>query len=417
MTKFAMTKPKPTSTASKPQIRLSAKKQWLFRGVLLLFVWGLLEVVSFCSLAFLDTRYPMDPLAAITQERVESFLKTHYDPVCGWISPKDRPDVNSLGARSLHEYDNLPQTISVYGDSWAYGLGLPVADSWPMLLEKAASRGVLNFGVNGYGTDQALLRLEDIHDTVPSSIVLLCITVENINRCVNIHKAFYQAQGFAPKPRFVLSQNGMELLNPFDERDKVRDITLQNPDKLVSLARDHDYWFPEMTLWGKPWSISFPYSVQLCARIPFLARRVRIGMTDVSSHTYLYHDEETFAVMQGVVRRFRDYAEEKDFTGLVVIFPTLRDVRRYLATDEIGYQPLRGFLASEGIPFVDLLEPFARDPDYPRVFLHRKHHLSRVGSEIATQNVLRLLTENHVVRAAHEARSSRTSPAEVVNDR
>jgi hypothetical protein len=386
-----------TSQRQSRKLQLSAKKRWLFHAVQLLLVFVALEVFSYVGLRWLSTRYPMDPMAQITAPRVQSFLQVHYDPNCGWGPPRTRNDINSLGARSLHEYQDLHKTISVYGDSWTFGLGVEIADSWPIQLEKMANCGVLNFGVNGYGTDQALLRLEHTYAQAPSATVLLCITLENINRCVSINQAFYQAKGMAPKPRFVVEGGRVSLLNPFDSPQKVRDLILDHPEKLVALAQVYDYWYQEKTLFGRPWSISFPYSVQMAARMPFLVRRARIGLTDVSAHIPLYHDEQTFAVMRGILRRYRDLAAQKRFTPVVLILPTLREVRRYLATRQIEYQPLHDFLDSESITYVDVLGRFADHADYPALFLHREDHLSPSGCQVVAGVVYQALVDRGAI--------------------
>lgn len=394
---------KPTS-----QRQLSATKRWLFRGVTLLLVFGLFELLSYSALRGLNTRYPMDPLAEITAERVESFLRLHYDRNCGWVPSRSRDDINSIGARSSHEYSDLAHTIGVYGDSWTFCYGIPVQDGWPMQLEEMANRGVLNFGVNGYGTDQALIRLEQTYDRAPAATVLLCITVENINRCVNIHKAFYQARGVSPKPWFNASDGNVSLHNPFDTPEKVRDLLLEHPEKLVGLARAHDYWFRERSLFGRPWSISFPFTWQACARVPFLIGRARIGLSDVSSHVPLYHDEQTFAVMRGILRRFQTLAREKEFTGNVLIFPTLRDVRHFLNTGKIGYQPLRDYLESEKTVYLDFLDEFSRHPDLRSLYLHGKDHFTRAGSRIVAASVMHMLADQGAM--ANRSRQQSITP-------
>ena len=139
--------------SAKPGKQLSARRKWSFRVATILLVLLFFEIASYISLHILDRRYPMDPLAKITPEKVNGFLSRHYDPDLGWAPrPTHGGDINSIGARSTHEYEKLENTISVYGDSSTFGVGVPVEDAWPTLLEEKLGRGVLNFGVGGYGT-------------------------------------------------------------------------------------------------------------------------------------------------------------------------------------------------------------------------------------------------------------------------
>ncbi len=157
-------------------------RKWIHRLILASILLVIIEVGSYVGLRLLDRRYPMDPMAAIDPERVEVLLADYYDPDLGWTYDRVLPDLNAMHARSTHEYRDLSKTVSVYGDSYAYGADVPVADAWTTLLEEASGAGVLNFGVPAYGTDQARLRLEKQYGRVPSPTVVLCVLTENITR-------------------------------------------------------------------------------------------------------------------------------------------------------------------------------------------------------------------------------------------
>ncbi len=75
------------------------------------------------------------------------------------LKPRCVPDVNSLGYRD-HEFTaakNGKRRILFFGDSFVLGAGVPPARSLPKALERRLGPGVevLNFGVYGYGPDQA----------------------------------------------------------------------------------------------------------------------------------------------------------------------------------------------------------------------------------------------------------------------
>ncbi|HKQ46883.1 MAG TPA: SGNH/GDSL hydrolase family protein [Phycisphaerae bacterium] len=366
-----------------------------------------LEALSWLGLHLLNLRYPMDPMGAITPASVNSFLDGtnrlwQYDADLGWTGRQNSRagPINSLGARSRHEYHNLRHTISAYGDSYTFCHGASVDDAWPTLLESRLNVGVLNFGGTGYGTDQALLCLEKQYDRAPSSTVLLCIQPENINRVVSIFKGFYES-GFAPpKPRFILKAGGMELFNPWKTPEAVRDILIDHPEKLLEMARRYDYWFGYGAALGAgaPWQIRFPYSYRLAARVPFLYSRVRIAVTNRAAHTALYDPNcEAFAVMKAIILRFRAFASAKGSNGLVVILPPPRDIYRFAEHGELTYQSLHDFLNEERIPFTDLIEELAGEPDIPASFVNRSDHYSRKGSEIAAREIAAFLARENAV--------------------
>lgn len=376
---------------------LRKRRKWLFRAVILLTLIAVLEVGSFVALTLLGRKYPMDPMAGIQPERVEALLGKYYDPDLGWTYDRafeGGGELNSIHARSTHEYRDLWGTISVYGDSYAFGMDVPIEDAWPTLLEKEAGIGVLNFGVPSYGTDQALLRLEKQHGRVPSATVLLCVLTENINRCVNVYGGFYRPESFVFKPRFVLQDGRLEVFNPFSNVAEARDILLTHPDRLIAIAKEHDHWYQELELFGRPWSIEPPYSLQLAVRIPYCLRRLQGGISDVGLHVPLYKEgTESLEIMKRIMSRFRDFAAERRFKGLVVIFPRIRDVRTMVATGEVGYQTLRDHLTAEEIPYIDLVEVLADQPDVSSLYVRGLEHMTRAGGEIIVPEVLRFLEQ------------------------
>src|SRR5512147_1251033 len=92
-----------------------------------------------------------------------------FDSDLGWcirpngVSKNGLFRANAVGLRGDRDYAPQPPTgvtrIAVFGESFVHGDKVANEETWPHLLEIAAADvEVLNFGVNGYGTDQALLR-------------------------------------------------------------------------------------------------------------------------------------------------------------------------------------------------------------------------------------------------------------------
>jgi hypothetical protein len=86
------------------------------------------------------------------------------DPDLGWRyrsgfrSPTDR--INSQGLRALREYSSRPAPgifrVAAFGDSYVYGTEVPDGECWAARIEELdPGIEVLNYGVGGYGVDQA----------------------------------------------------------------------------------------------------------------------------------------------------------------------------------------------------------------------------------------------------------------------
>lgn len=169
--------------------------------------------------------------------RIEEFLAVQewatvvYDPFLGWAY---RPNslrqggiftVNSAGIRSRREYARVPPDdtlrIALFGDSFTAGEDVGDEETWGRQLEirlnEAGLRAeVLNFGVGGYGMDQAFLRWERLGKGFAPDLLVFGLQPENLKRNVNVFRqALNPRPGALPfsKPRFILQNDELALVN------------------------------------------------------------------------------------------------------------------------------------------------------------------------------------------------------------
>jgi hypothetical protein len=155
----------------------------------------------------------------VTEARYARIL-TIRDPILGWGWPPSRvhDHLDSTGARFSPAYPEPGnECVTLYGDSFTYGVGVREEYAWGNTLAERLRCRVGNFGVGGYGTDQALLRfMHNPND--PSSVAVLGIYADNIQR--NVNRVRYFLAGGDPlliKPRFVLGDDGALKLCGFTE--------------------------------------------------------------------------------------------------------------------------------------------------------------------------------------------------------
>jgi len=173
------------------------------------------------------------------------------DPELGWTL---RPDVsglmsdepwqadlatNALGFRDIpHGKKAAGVTrVAVLGDSFVFGSG--VKQDEPLTRRLAALLGpsfdVVNLGVPGYGTDQALLTLRRWGPRLSPDVVLAGFFWNDIME--NASAEMYGMQ----KPRFVLEGGGLALVPPGGKRNRGAsahlDAALGARSHLWSLAR------------------------------------------------------------------------------------------------------------------------------------------------------------------------------------
>jgi hypothetical protein len=107
--------------------------------------------------------------------------------------------------------------IAAVGDSYTFGLEVPYEDTWAHRLEVGLGPEfqVLNFGVDGYGVDQAYLRYRRDVAAWKPEIVILSVIDDDVRRTMCVY-GFLCFPGFGmpfAKPRLVLTARGPTPVN------------------------------------------------------------------------------------------------------------------------------------------------------------------------------------------------------------
>lgn len=169
-------------------------------------------------------------------EKVEFYIENSerttimFDDTLGWVyrpnSTRQHGEftINGAGLRSQGEYSQtpLPDTlrIALFGDSFTASTDVRDEESWGYLLDEALQQAgiraeILNFGVAGYGMDQAYLRWQNQGKGFAPDLVLFGFQPENLNRNVNVFRQIYASYTSIPlsKPRFILNDGKLEVVN------------------------------------------------------------------------------------------------------------------------------------------------------------------------------------------------------------
>jgi hypothetical protein len=151
-----------------------------------------------------------------------------YDSLMGWTLGPNRRSANGLyyssseGMRAPHEGVSFAKPsqktrIALVGDSYTFGEDVTYEDTWGHLLEKALGPEyeVLNFGVPGYGVDQAYLRFtKDVQEWKPK-VVIFSFIAHDVERTMTVYTPLNYPAWDMPfsKPRFILRDRALEPLN------------------------------------------------------------------------------------------------------------------------------------------------------------------------------------------------------------
>jgi len=350
--------------------------------------------------------HPLPPFAALTHPKQHGKLDSMdeapkgigvFDVELGWTwapstASTDGPfAIDALGARGPREYGFRPmpgkRRMITFGDSFTFGDEVPVEASFQWQMEELdPALEVLNFGVSGYGTDQALLRYERIGRGLSTDVASLGILLENIGRNVNRYRPLWNTlTGICvTKPRFVLSPQGsLELVpQPFASRSELRAAILDG--SVLERVAEHEYWSGPAVPTGR---------ISSLARIAagYWAYRQR-----TPARLWRDPDGEPFQVTVTILERFHRTAL-KDGARLapILIFPSREDLDRYALAGRPYWSALFAELDRRGIPYVDLIAPLtarARELGDSKD-LYYGGHLSRGGNLVVAREILAWLRE------------------------
>lgn len=316
------------------------------------------------------------------------------DPELGWITiPGARSDgaaITASGIRATHDYADAPPPgvvrIAAFGDSYVHGDEVTTDETWEAALERALpDTEVLNYGVGGYGLDQALLRYERDGARKAPHVVLIGVITDDVLRGVNVFRPFLAPDTghVLTKPRFLLDGAGtLQLLpNPLPGVDAYRAFLADPVPKLREIVR-HDDDAPPLSDAGPLDALA---SVRLVKLLSATLRRSGDGARQIR-HGELNLDAEPSRLALAVLRRFVGRVRANGAEPLVVLFPDRTELDARRDGRAITYRPLRDRLIGEGIPVVDVLDGFdALAPGWTTGKILRRSHYGPWGTELVAR--------------------------------
>lgn len=280
----------------------------------------------------------------------DSFLRVH-DPLLGWAAGHADDMVwDTVGSRVIPAFPNPLETqplISLYGDSWTWSWPVDAEQAYSNVLAALLGDRVHNFGICGYGTDQAYLRFATNRiDTAP--IVVLGVLSENILRNVTgFLDLINPASGYGLKPRFTLGpERQLEYVPPISlSRLEFRPF-LENPEWFCP----DDYFAPYSRSHAGVARIEFPYSLSLTRVVR--GYRFRAAIQGRPRWAEFYNADHPSGALQVTVEIITRFVEDATIRGkrpLVVMIPTGEDLAYFRSHQRWTYRPLLDELESRGL--------------------------------------------------------------------
>ena len=388
-----------------------------------LFVVIILEAVSYVAGAFLEkwsASIDVKRKYQIYYEQKEMISKMFrsdtndiFDPDLGWAY---RPNYhgrqynnNSIGLRGTREYEPVPPQdiirIAAFGDSFVYGSEVGDLDTWTYQLESLLPNvEVLNFGIGGYGTDQAFLRYLKLGKQFSPHIVLIGFMSANLRRNVNIYRRFINPSELVHfKPRFTFDDNNELVLLPSPVKSPEEFWRFYERPELIKELGHLDFSY-------KPFVYENPF-YDYSASIRLLSQVVEAGIRRVSSSKRLYNgryfnpESEAFRITVEILKRFNAEVKTIGATPIVLMFPGYDDISGDVSRRVKGYQPLVDELRLQHIEVVDLSSAFGEVVTKTQHFMRGGHfspHSNRLVAEFLAGYLSERLSLQDVSGATHE---------------
>ena len=297
--------------------------------------------------------------------------------------------INTQGLRSTREYLPHPPSgvlrVAAFGDSFVYGNEVADSASWPALVEQLfPGVEVLNYGVGGYGVDQAYLRYCEEGTALSPSIVIIGFATDDLRRVVNVYRRFISNREIPlAKPRFILDARGRLVLlpNPLPHPSDYERFLLAPRDVVELGARD--YWY-QASIYRNPlydYSATVRLLTNLWLRISerYFAsdRLLRGGEFNTSS--------AAFRIQTALFEEFAVAVQMAGARPLVVILPDRESVAAARQGQRTIFDPLVTALAGRGIEHVDVTEAFRQAQGNPNSWFMIGGHYSPTGNRIVAQ--------------------------------
>ena len=305
---------------------------------------------------------PPEPIVRAWIDQRNTAVYLAPDELLGWVPRPSSAGLtyvsNAQGVRAFptdRVYTSTPAAgrvrIATFGDSFTHCDEVTNDHTWQYALEQSDPRlEVMNYGVPGYGTDQAHLRHEREIGRARPHISVLGIWVENICRNLNIFRFYLvPSGGMSAKPRFVLQGDQLELIKGAALTDDEVLRTHLDPSTQPLLAKD--YWFDPYSVANYPWRYS--RAVASVETLHFAWRRAQ-----TRDALYEYRAPEGIDLTVAIAQAFATTARAHGSRPVVLIIP-MRDFLDTLHAGP-GKFPLVGKLQEAGLDVLDMGPPISQ---------------------------------------------------------
>jgi hypothetical protein len=323
--------------------------------------------------------YSWDSLAEANRTYLRQSRSTESyfveDPQLGWSVGSNRISADGMyrssreGLRSEEAGVSLrtrpaKSRIGLFGDSFTFSLEVPFEQSWGDHLRRILPSGtqVLNFGVDGFGLDQAYLRFMNEAPRWKLNVAILSFIHDDLYRMVGVYPFLRGWQYPFSKPRFVLQDGELKLVN----------VPNQPPDAIFAVG----------SIWNLPlldYDIQFIPDAWNDSRlyISYLARFLATVFPRRSDRGVHNSDEAIVNLGARLIEEFVASARPRNIEPLIVYLPAHSEFSSYtpVLKDRVSHS-----VAEKGIAIHDLTACLIGHVAPAQLFVSSGIHYSEAGN-------------------------------------
>lgn len=280
---------------------------------------------------------------------------------------------NNLGCfdKKLEDKERKDDYVLVLGDSFAWGY-VPLEFNWSTVLEDILRIRVLKCGVNGFGTEQSLLKGKKILNRMDKNPTLIIVSyyINDLNDDYYLPDTVMNGYRFSQVKRANLSNGEVDYYTNEDLVSRLRSYLAHgNPDyHIQGIGQRLRYWIKRNSILAHMFKLSMqklrvgadpPISVD--HRYGFL-----LATLDEDKHPWV---GKAWEIHRHNLQRLKQLSQSVNAHLLLIVIPTKQQVDSVGSAGisdahNVAYRKVMTFLESQGIDYFDLLEPLRQQAQY-----------------------------------------------------
>lgn len=300
-------------------------------------------------------------------------------------------------------------SISVFGDSFAFCRYVDDHMTWEHILEKNISRPVMNYGVGNFGLDQSFLKYRQLKNDIKSKVIIFNFvpeTIARINSYWKHYREFGNIHGF--KPLLEIKNNNLKILKSFIKKDfsekqihnkldkiKNKDIFFHLKFNKLSFKYPYTFiFFKNFKFYSKILINVFLYKFKKKKKYLNESIKVVLNQNILESHQ-MYLEQQFYKKLENLILFINNDLKKDKRKMIIIISPQLLDLK---SGNSENYQKFFKKL-SRKIYCLDLTKNINNYGNYKKLYFDDIYggHFNKFGNKYISEIILEYLKNKNII--------------------